>query len=171
MALEEETPEQEEPGDPGRRLRTGIATAVGTELRRARERAGLTRATLVERLPSTIHIQTFASYERGIRQCTLGRFIEICHTMGTSPAGLLARAMQRAQIDLPMTGIDIDLQAVISDKRPELLPLRRWARNATGERVNNTRTIHLDWTAIQALATAFGIAQPTLVAHLIEFIP
>jgi transcriptional regulator with XRE-family HTH domain len=147
-----------------------ITRALGDELRRARESVGLTRADLIARMPTEIHSQTLASYERGVRQCTVGRLAEICQAMGVSAPDLLRWAMQRAELDLPVIGIQIDLHAVISDKRKELDPLRRWAGDRLSED-SGSGHFHLEWPVILEMGRLFGIARAQFVSYLISFTP
>lgn len=147
-----------------------VAKAIGNELRRARENAGLTRADLVALMPSEIHVQTLATYERGVRQCTVGRLVEICRIIGVSAPDVLSWAMQRAEIDLQTIGLRIDLRAVINDKRAELLPLRRWARGRLTDDPDS-EIAHLEWSAVQDMATTYGIDGSAFVSYLLMFTP
>ena len=147
-----------------------IARAIGEELRRARESVGLTRAQLVAKMESEIHPQTLATYERGVRQCTVGRLVEICQTMEISAPLLLTWAMQRAEIDLPTIGLQIDLRAVIKDKRAELIPLRKWARGRLTDDPES-EIAQLDWPAVQEMASMYEIDRSEFVSYLISFTP
>lgn len=147
-----------------------VARAIGEEIRRARESVGWTRAELVARMPSDIHPQTLATYERGIRQCTVGRLVEICRTMGMSAPDVLSWAMQRAEIDLVTIGLQVDLRAVLADSRVELLPLRRWARGRLTDDPG-AYIAHLEWPVVQEMAALFGIPRPEFVSDLIMFTP
>jgi transcriptional regulator with XRE-family HTH domain len=144
-----------------------IAQAIGDALRRARVSVGWSRAELVSRLPSQIHSQTLAAYERGVRQCTIERFVEICLAIGVSAPSVLGGALQRAEIDL--TTIQIDLRAVLNDNNAELLPLRRWARKRLED--EPAGIVSLDWAVVQEMASMFGIARPDFVRLLITFTP
>lgn len=147
-----------------------VARAIGQEIRRARESVGWTRAELVARMPSEIHVQTLATYERGVRQCTVGRLVEICRTMGMSAPEVLTWALQRGEIDLQTLGLHIDLNAVVNDKRAELLALRRWARSRLSEDPE-TGIAHLEWPVVQEMAKVFSFPQSEFVNYLIGFTP
>lgn len=151
----------------------GAATksAIGTELRRARDTLGWTRAELVARLPFDIHPQTLAGYERGTVHCAVGRFIDICHVMGVSAPDILAWAMQRAEVDLDTTGVQVDLHAVLNDLTTELLPLRRWARKRLENDLSRDGVAHLTWPTVQEMATLFGFDRTYFVKRLIVFTP
>lgn len=151
-------------------VNAAVAHAIGEELRRARESAGWTRADLVARMPSDIHVQTLATYERGVRQCTVGRLVEICKTMGASAPDLLRWAVQRAEIDLPTIGLEVDLDAMLRSKEPELLPLRRWARGRLNDDPDSG-IAHLEWPVVQEMARLFDIPRAELVGYLIMFTP
>ncbi|MGX7829643.1 helix-turn-helix domain-containing protein [Actinokineospora sp. 24-640] len=99
-----------------------VARAVGQEIRRARSALGWTRADLVERMDSDMHVQTIASYEQGTRHCTVARLVEISRALGTVAPELFAFALQRAEIDLDRTGVRVDLHAITGDHRAELAP-------------------------------------------------
>ncbi|WP_414637399.1 helix-turn-helix domain-containing protein [Actinophytocola sp.] len=148
-----------------------IAKAIGEELRRARDIAGWTRTELISRLPEEIHSQTLAGYERGTIQCTIRRFVEICRAMGVSAPDLLQWSMQRAEVDLRTTGLQIDLHAVLHDKQKRLLPLRRWARKRLVEDPRGSGVAHLEWAVVHEMATMFGISRSQFVKDLIAFTP
>lgn len=148
-----------------------IKAAVGAELRRARDTLGWTRAELIERLPFDIHPQTLAGYERGAVHCTVGRFIDMCSVMGVSAPDILACAMQRAEIDLDITGVQVDLRAVISNSTPALLPLRRWARARLKTELSRDGVAHLTWPTVQEMATLFGLDRTRFARTLGEFTP
>lgn len=142
--------------------------AIGRELRRARNAAGLSRAELAPKVD--VHLQSLASYERGERQCTLGRFADICRALGVLPSDLISWAWQRARMDLESTGILVDLLAVQRDKRNELLPLRRWARQRLIDGPD-AELVRLDWATVCEMAIMMKIPRDTFINHLIEFTP
>jgi transcriptional regulator with XRE-family HTH domain len=59
-----------------------FARISGQEIRRAREARGWSRVQLVERLPSGIGDRTLLSYEQGLRQLSVIRFVEISRALG-----------------------------------------------------------------------------------------
>lgn len=148
-----------------------IARAVGEEIRRARALLGMTRAELVARLPSEIHIQTLATYEQGVRQCTLARFVEICQALGVSAPELLGLALQRAALDLERIALKVDLRAVARDRRTELEPLRRWARHRIEDDPDRTGIVALEPVVIQEMAAFCGFSRSTMSRVLLEFTP
>ena len=152
------------------RIDTTARHGIGEELRRARDTIGWTRAELAARLPFSVHVQTLAGYERGTVQCTASRFIVLCQTMGVSAPDVLAWAMQRAGIDLPTTGLQVDLYAVVADKTADLLPLRRWARTRLKDDPG-AGIARLAWTAVQEMATLFDMNRDEFVRTLVLFTP
>ena len=147
-----------------------IMRAVGAEIRRVRDHLGWTRATVVDRMSSTINIQTLANYEYGIRPCTLPRLVEICHALEVSAGDIVGLALQRAEIEF-YSSIRIDLNAVVRDKQPELRPLRRWARNRLAEDPNGSTIARLDRAVLQEMAAFFGFTKAEFVKYLTRFIP
>lgn len=148
-----------------------VIRALGEELRRARTSAGLTQADLVKLIPSDIHVQTLASYERGIRQCTVGRLIEICRALGVAAPDLLERAILRARqpVDLQIIGVAVDLHALVRDRQPELKPLRQWARNRIATDSSGSGIARIDWAVLQELSILVNL--PDLVDRLVQFTP
>jgi transcriptional regulator with XRE-family HTH domain len=147
-----------------------ITRRLGEELRRAREHSGLSQTDLADRMPSEPHAKTLASYEQGVRQCTVVRLCEIARALGVSPMDLLARALLRTEIDLETIGMQVDLQALTNDTRPEIRPLRRWARARLS--IHPTATLaRLDGNVIREMAIIFGTTLTDLVSTLAMFAP
>jgi transcriptional regulator with XRE-family HTH domain len=147
-----------------------ITGALGEELRRARERTGLSQSELAARMPSELHPKTLASYEQGVRQCTVVRFCEIARALQASATDLLTRALHRAEIDLQAVDLQVDLHALTNDARPELRPLRRWARARLAMYPTATLT-RLDGRVIQEMALIFGTTLTDLISMLAMFTP
>jgi hypothetical protein len=74
-----------------------FARILGQEIRRAREARGRSRVQLVERLPSGIGDRTLLSYEQGLRQLSVIRFVEISRALGVAASDLPARALEKAR--------------------------------------------------------------------------
>ena len=74
-----------------------FARILGQEIRRAREARGWSRVQLVEQVPSGIGDRTLLSYEHGIRQLSVVRFVEISKALGVAASELLARALEKAR--------------------------------------------------------------------------
>lgn len=148
-----------------------ITRVLGEELRRARDDLGWTRAELVSRMPSNVHVQTLAYYEQGLRQCTVVRLVEICKALGVSAPELLGLALQRAEIDLHNIALRVDLHALLEDKRTELRPLRRWARNRLADAPDASGVARLDRAVIDELALFLGFTRAQFVRYLVGFTP
>lgn len=147
-----------------------IRRAIGEEIRRAREATGWTRKEFAERLPFDVHVQSIAGYEGGTVQCTTARFVELCETLGVSAPDLIAWAMQRAKVSLPLIGIQVDLHAVIADKSKELLALRRWARRRL-EIDDSNGVARLSWETVQEMGYMFGFGVYDFVKRVTAFTP
>ena len=148
-----------------------ITRALGEELQRARRQVGWTRAQLVQRMPSAIHIRTLATYEQGVRQCTVARLVEICHTLGVAATDVLGLALQRAEIDLQSIGLQIDLREVVRDDQAELESLREWANKRLADDPEGSGVIRLNRAVIGEMAILLGYTRSELVRHLARFTP
>jgi transcriptional regulator with XRE-family HTH domain len=150
----------------------GVLTrALGEELRRVRHSVGWTRAELVSRMPSEIHSRTLATYEQGVRQCTVARLVEICHVLGVAAPDVLGLALQRAQVDLQAVSLQVDLRAVLRDQRPELIPLRRWAEKRLESEKESSGVVRLQRAAVQEIAILLGYSMSILTRYLAGFAP
>jgi transcriptional regulator with XRE-family HTH domain len=148
-----------------------INRAVGEEIRRARQIAKLTRSDLVKRMGSGIKVQTLGGYERGIRQCAIARLVEICRALGVAAPEVLRLALQRVEIDLHTIGLQVDLRAVVRDRRSELVPLRRWARNRLADDPDGSGVVHLGPAVVQEMGAMLGYSRADLINYLMSFIP
>jgi transcriptional regulator with XRE-family HTH domain len=143
-----------------------FARVLGQEIRRAREARGWSRAQLVAQLPSGIGDRTLLSYEHGIRALSVARFIEICGALGVAATDILGSALEKAR-DLRAFSLRVDLRAILRDERPELAPVRLWARNRLEE--DPATEVLLAPVTVREMAAVFGISHATLAGYLIEF--
>lgn len=142
---------------------------LGDELRKVRKRRGWTRKELNRHLERDISVQTLATYELGTRQCSVVRLAEICLALGEKPHDLLARVHARLFAGSP-EHVEIDLLKVVGDDRPELLPLRRWARDRLRwEGTSDNPLIHLDPAAVNRMAELCQLPAGELLGHLRRF--
>ena len=143
-----------------------FACMLGEELRRARQQRGWTRKQLLAHLESDISLQTVATYESGTRQCSVARLIELCHALEIHAHDLLARVHQRARLDV-VGHLALDLDRVVHDTQPELMPLHRWARQrlATIQR-NQPHAVPLDLAALESMAKLCDMTTVELVNRL-----
>ncbi|ALG06866.1 hypothetical protein [Kibdelosporangium phytohabitans] len=139
---------------------------LGDELRRLRRARGLTREQLRLRFPDPKpSTHTLATYELGTRQCSMVRFAEICLVLDELPHVLLARVHKRVVHD---DQIHVDLRKVNTDRRPELEPLRRWARGRLHPHSTEGAVVYLPFSAIHHLAGLCGIDTTDLISHLTQ---
>ncbi|MFE0022663.1 helix-turn-helix transcriptional regulator [Amycolatopsis sp. NPDC059021] len=144
---------------------------LGDELRKLRRRRGWTRKELNQHLQSEISLQTLATYELGTRQCSVVRLVELCVAMDELPQDLLAKVHRRVFVEEPGR-VRIDLREVVSNARPELLPLRRWAEGRlrqTGE--NGAAEVALDLPALETMAELCQMPTVDLIAALRNLAP
>jgi transcriptional regulator with XRE-family HTH domain len=131
---------------------------LGDELRRLRMLRGWSRRELVQRLQSDISSQTVATYELGTRQCSVVRLVEICLALEETPHDLLGRVQLRVFTGAPVGHIRIDLCKIVRDDQPELLPLRRWAKEKLADNDgHHVSHISLDISALERMAELCGV--------------
>lgn len=146
-----------------------ISRALGEELRRAREALDLSRAQLVERLPSGIGDRTLLSYEHGTRHLTMVRFIELCAGLTVDSPTLHRQALQRARIYTENMNILVDLKALINDGSDTFRPLVQWARNALNN--NPSGIMEVEPAVVQHLALFLGCTHQQLAKYLARLLP
>jgi transcriptional regulator with XRE-family HTH domain len=140
---------------------------LGDELRSLRKQRGWTRKELNRRLQSEISLQTLATYELGTRQCSVVRLVEICVALGVPAHHVLARVHERVFGDTPAGHLSVNLAAVAADRRPQLLPLRRWAQGRLNQLVpNQAPEVHLDLPALEYMAQLCRMSTVDLIRTL-----
>jgi transcriptional regulator with XRE-family HTH domain len=139
---------------------------LGDELRKLRKQRGWTRKVLQGRLQTEVSLQTLATYELGTRQCSVVRLAEICLALDALPHDLLARVHGRIFTDAPGEHIRLELARVVEDAQPELLPLRRWARDRLRAAGARTAEVQLDLPALEQLAELCGVDTVDLMGRL-----
>jgi transcriptional regulator with XRE-family HTH domain len=150
---------------------TIVTKALGEELRRVRDSIGWSRGRLVAEMGADIHVQTLATYEQGARQCTVVRLVEICRAMGVAAPDVLALALQRAEIDLRLIGVLVNLRAAAEDERAELQPIRTWAAKRLEADSSGTGVVYLDRSVLHEMSLCFGYSEAELVGYLKLFTP
>lgn len=148
----------------------GVLTRMlGDELRRVRTRRGWTRVDLQAHLLSDLSVKSLAMYEVGERSCSVPRLVELCQAMGVLAHDLLARAYERSLCMDGAGGMLVDLDRVVNDDQPELLPLRRWAstRLAAGDH-GQRDAVPLGKPALASMAELCGVTAAELVGRLHE---
>lgn len=147
-----------------------IIKALGNEIRRLRESAKLSREQMIAQMGSDIHPQTLATYEQGTRQCTMQRLVEICRALHASAPDVLWMALRRAEIDLSMIDIQVDLNAVIRDKRGETAALRGWARKRLKALPAGDGVATIGQSAIPELAILLDYEETEFEIYLMDFL-
>lgn len=105
-----------------------LSAVVGRELRRVRDALGWTRTETVARMPSGIGDRTLLSYEHGIRELTMSRFVEICRVYGVSPGSVLSAAFRLDPNDVEQATIIVDLPVLVQDTTPGYKAVRDYAQ-------------------------------------------
>lgn len=136
---------------------------LGEELRKLRKKRGWTRKELNERLQTDLSLQTLATYELGTRHCSVVRLVELCLALGELPQDLLARVHRRVFTDEPGR-VRLNLPMIVADNQPELLPLRRWARDRLNQA--NPPEVQLEVSAVERMAELCGLAPQDLIGRL-----
>ncbi|WP_326838036.1 helix-turn-helix domain-containing protein [Amycolatopsis rhabdoformis] len=154
---------------------------LGDELRKLRRRRGWTRKELNTHLQSEISLQTLATYELGTRQCSVVRLVELCVAMDELPQDLLAKVHRRVFVEEPGR-VRVDLQRVVAEASPELLPLRRWAEDrlrrtdqgpgsAPAGTGLGSAEVSLDLPALERMAELCDLPVVDLISHLRKLAP
>lgn len=140
---------------------------LGDELRRVRKQRGWTRKQLQHHLQADISLQTLATYELGTRHCSVVRLAELCLALDVLPHDVIARVHNRVFADERPGQIRVDLTAVVRDDQPDLLPLRRWARDRLDQAEPGTPTdVYLDLAALEQMAELCSMTTVELIARL-----
>src|SRR4051794_3232929 len=103
-------------------MNKAISRAIGVEIRSAREARSLSRQQLASLLPYDISVRTLLSYEHGLRNLSVVRLIEIGQVLGVDARIILARSLQRAQLDPMKLALVVDLNKMIKDESPAYRP-------------------------------------------------
>ena len=146
-----------------------IARAIGEELRRARERKGLSRAQFVKELPSGIGDRTLLAYEHGLRQLTILRLVELSEGLRVPASIILAQALERARIHLENLVLRVDLRELLSDDNPHYRPMRQWAKNRLSQEPGGI--VELTPAAVLELSAFLGRTHAELASYLSKFTP
>jgi transcriptional regulator with XRE-family HTH domain len=146
-----------------------VVCALGSELRRIREKHGWPRVALVSRLG--ISEQTLWFYEHGQRNCTVARLLEWCQVLGVSAPEVLQAALLASSVDVEALRLRVDLHAVAADTSTEFESIVRWARNRLAAEPDGPGVVCLIPDALRELAAVVGCRHSTLVGYLTRFTP
>ncbi|EME58632.1 XRE family transcriptional regulator [Amycolatopsis decaplanina DSM 44594] len=141
-----------------------VEKILGQELKKVRQANGWTRRMLIQHMGAKMSIQTLASYELGTRQLSVARLFELCMPMNVLPADLITNVQRRVGANAPVR-IQLDLQHVAADTRPELGPLRQWAETLLHQE-KPPKTVVLEGLALGLLADLCGMPVDELEAIL-----
>jgi transcriptional regulator with XRE-family HTH domain len=108
----------------------GFATALGEAIRQARRNANLSQRELQSRTGGRFKPSAVGGYERGERDISVGRLVDLAHAMGVPPEDLLAEALCRAS---PRTHREVAIDLVALEREPGR------AADAVGEWVRRTQ--------------------------------
>lgn len=140
---------------------------LGDEIRSLRKQRGWTRKELNKRLQTEISLQTLATYELGTRQCSVVRLVEICAALDIPAHQVLARVHERMFGDVPAGHLTLNLIAIVADDRPELTPLRRWAKGRLHQLpLGHAPSVHLDLPALDYMAQLCQLSTVELIRTL-----
>lgn len=142
-----------------------INAAVGAEVRRAREAAGLTRPELVALLPFKIAVPTLLNWELGHRAISYARLIEVGRTLHSSAPTLLCRAIERIE-SIDSLIVELDLRPLCDDANPQFGLLRVWAENKLATMDDGSYFARIHHTVIRELAVLLRVRLTDLVKHL-----
>jgi len=143
-----------------------VNAALGAEVRRAREAAGLSRPELVAQLPFKIAVATLLNWELGHRAISYARLVEIGRTLNVSAPALLRRAIDRIEL-IESLLVELDLRPLCDDANPKFGLLRTWAENklATMDDDENS-VVRLHHSVIRELAVLLSVRLADLVKYL-----
>lgn len=130
------------------------AIEIGRALREARRARGLTLKQAAERSQGRFRPTSIAGYERGERNITLERFIDLCRLYGMAPERVLATVVRRLEGRPPVV---VDLTKLEEIEAAEAPVVARFVREVAALRGEpGTRTIALRAGDLEVLATAAG---------------
>jgi transcriptional regulator with XRE-family HTH domain len=142
-----------------------INRALGAELRRRREAAGLTRPELVEQLAFKVTVATLLNWELGYRAISYARLVEIARTLHTSAPEMLRCAIEHIE-SIQSLMVQIDLAPVCRDENARFALLRTWAENKLVSLGETPSVIRVHHTVIRELAVLMNVPLADLVGYL-----
>jgi transcriptional regulator with XRE-family HTH domain len=142
-----------------------FARFLGEEVRKVRHQHGWTMKQLAAQMPSTPEWRTIQSWERGKRNFTVCRLMEIGETLGTSAWVLMQRAEAQTQ-DPSHRPYYVDVRALAQANDVDetwFEPVRRWAQN------HQHATVYVVPETTRELAVAFGLTPPHLASYFAAY--
>jgi transcriptional regulator with XRE-family HTH domain len=142
-----------------------LNAALGAEVRRAREAAGLTRPELAAQLPFKISVATLLNWELGHRAVSYARLLEVSRTLNVSAPDLLRRAIDRVEL-IDSLLVELDLRPLCEDANPTFGLLRTWAENKIETLEDERSVVRVHHSVIRELAVLLSVRLTDLVKHL-----
>lgn len=142
-----------------------VNAALGAEVRRAREAAGLSRPELVAQLPFKIAVATLLNWELGHRAISYARLVEIGRTLNIRAPDLLRRAIERVEL-IESLLVELDLRPLCDDANPRFGLLRTWAENKLATMDDESSVVRIHHSVIRELAVLLSVHLTDLVTHL-----
>lgn len=142
-----------------------VNVALGAEVRRAREAAGLTRPELVARLPFRIAVATLLNWELGHRAIAHSRLVEVGRTLNCPAPELLRRAIERIE-SIKSLWVELDLRPLRDDANPRFGLLRTWAESKLATIDDANSIVRLHHSVIREMAVLLRVHLADLVRYL-----
>lgn len=142
-----------------------INAALGGEVRRAREAAGLTRPQLVELLPFEATVATLLNWELGHRGISYVRLVELARTLNHSATQLLQRAIARVEA-IQTQYVDIDVVALCDDSTARYVMLRTWAERKREPLTEGVHMVRVHHTVVREWAVLLNVKLIDLIRYL-----
>jgi transcriptional regulator with XRE-family HTH domain len=142
-----------------------VNVALGAEVRRSREAAGLTRPQLVAQLPFKIAVATLLNWELGHRSISYARLVEIGRTLNSSAPELLRRAIERIE-SIESLWVELDLRPLCDDANPRFGLVRTWAENKLATIGDANSIVRIHHSAIREMAILLRVHLVDLVRYL-----
>jgi hypothetical protein len=143
--------------------------AIGEHLRDYRQRKlQWTRAVQLRHMTTAIcTTDTLAAYERGQRDMTLIRFVELCRAMGIQPSTLLANVEAEIFHGIAPQDVELNLRLVGRLPADPYGPLVTWAQaQLASSDASDVPTHTLPIDALGAMATLCGVTLDVLLAEI-----
>lgn len=144
-----------------------VNAALGAEVRRAREAAGLSRPELVAQLPFKLAVATLLNWELGHRAISHARLVEIGRVLNCRAWELLRRAVERVEV-IESLLVEIDLRPLCDDASPGFGLLRTWAENKLATMDGESSVVRIHHSVVRELAVLLRVRLVDLVTYLSE---
>lgn len=138
---------------------------LGQELRRAREKAGLSRPELAAQLASGVAERTLNSWEIGYRRIEISSIIEICDVLGVSVPDIFRAVVE--QLRTPsMLDVRVNPRALAEDTTKKYERIQEWARKRSAD-----KSVVLTSRTVREMAAMANLTHDDLARYLLKFSP